>query len=466
MAQRQSPLAIVFLAFRVVRRIGLAQVAIFIGFLGARATSLVVVGLMVAAIGTLLFVVAALQWWRYTFSVVEGELLVRRGVLSQQRLTIPLERVQSVSIGEKLMHRPFSLVEVSVDTAGADAAEFTIDAIPKSTALALQQMVTDNKPAAVAEPEEGASTVIVHHGLSRLVRVGLTQAPFAGLILIGPLFSIGESFYENLPFELPNVDPERFGVLEFLVLATAALVIAVLLNVVRVLLADWNLTVKNTPAGVRRSAGLFSTTTLVSTVPRIQRFAVRQRLLERPFGFHTATLATIGSNSISVHGCDERQVAIMRALAMGDAGPVEPLDRPVSKKIVFLRTRNTAIVTSLVALVLSTSLGWWTLVAVLPVIYIWLATRRQARLRRWGLTHEAVSDRRQFMQWRRQDVLLRKVNGTHIRQTLFERRRGLATVRLATAAGGVSIGMISLEDAKALRDRALFVAETDQQSWM
>jgi len=58
------------------------------------------------------------------------------------------------------------------------------------------------------------------------------------------------------------------------------------------------------------------------------------------------------------------------------------------------------------------------------------------------------------------------VNGTRVSQTLFERKRGLATVTLKTADGSMSIGMISLTEAQAVRDRALYTAETERRSWM
>ncbi len=460
--QRQSPLAVVLLAIRAVRRIGLVQLAIGIGFVASRSPSLVILALIVAALGLLVFTVAALQWWRYTFAVVDGELLVRRGVLSQQRLTIPLDRVQSVSLEEKLLHRPFSLVQAAVDTAGTDAAEFTIDAVAKPVALALQQMVAPNE----MEVDPVAEEVLVHHNAGRLLRVGLTQMPLAGLVVVGPLLTVRDQVLGNLPFDLALPDVSKFGLLAVSALVVGGLTVAVLLNMARILLTDWNLTVTNTPAGIRRNAGLLSTTSVVSSVPRIQQFNVRQSWLERLHGLHTVVLNTIGTNSIGVIGCDEHHVMTLRDLAMDESTAVEVLDKPVSAKVVFLHTRNAAVVAAAVAAGLWFAVSWWALLAFSPVAVIWLSTRRRARLRRWGLIHDAVADRRQFIGWRRQDVLLRKVNGTQIRQTLFERKRGLATVKLQTATGAVSIGMIPLADAKAVRDRALFVAETDRRPWM
>ncbi len=233
----------------------------------------------------------------------------------------------------------------------------------------------------------------------------------------------------------------------------------------RVLLTDWNLTVTNTPAGIRRNAGLLSTTSVVSSVPRIQRFTVRQTLLERLLGFHTVILNTIGANSIGMTGCDEDQVAALRAVAMAESTAVEVLDRPVSTKVIFLHTRNTAVVAAVIAAALWFVVSWWALVAFIPVAFVGLSTRRRSRLRvgGWFMTRWPIV----AVHWMAPPRYpVTKSQRTQIRQTLFERKRGLATIKLSTATGAISIGMIPLADAKGIRDRALFVAENDQRPWM
>ena len=61
---------------------------------------------------------------------------------------------------------------------------------------------------------------------------------------------------------------------------------------------------------------------------------------------------------------------------------------------------------------------------------------------------------------------MRKTNSVTVRQSLFERKRDLATVSLKLANGEVTIGMIPLEQARSVRDRAIYVAETDERAFM
>jgi len=148
--QRQSLMAIVFMALRIVGQIGIVQLAIGIGFMLARAPSIAWLFVVALLVGCVLLGIAGLTWWRYTFCVVNSELQVRSGVLSQQTLSVPLDRIQSVLLEQKVLHRPFDLVQVSVRTAGSDTAEFTIDALHRPVADALQRAAADHRRTSAA----------------------------------------------------------------------------------------------------------------------------------------------------------------------------------------------------------------------------------------------------------------------------------------------------------------------------
>lgn len=480
--QRQSLMAVVFLAFRTVRQIGLVQIVIAIGFAVSQSPSVAFLFVIVPLVALVFLGIAGLSWWRYTFRLVGGELQVDRGVLSTQTLSVPLDRVQSVSLEQKLLHRPFGLVQVSLETAGTDTAEFTIDAVEREVAHALQRAAADHRPAVpVDELELDASgtvvppapappdEVLIVHSPKRLITVALTQTPLSGFALLAPLIAVGDQVGDLIPFDLPTIDGASFGA--WLVWAIplgllVALVASAVLNLIRVLLSDWNLTVTSTVAGLRRESGLLSTTSVASSIPRIQRITVSQGVLERMAGLHTVVLHTIGSGDFAIPGCDVAQVDQIRRIVSEETDGAPARDRVVSQAEIFKAVRDTSIGAVLLVAALAVPLGWWSMLAFISIPIVWLTTRRQTRLRRWGLTAEALSDRQQLFKWTQQDLLFRKANGARVSQSLFERKRGLATVTIQTADGSISIGMVGIAEARALRDRALFVAETDRHAWM
>lgn len=485
--QRQSPLAILFLALGLARNIGIVQMFVAVGFVVSRSPSLILLAVGVFALSAIGLLVAALVWWRYTFVLDDGELVVRKGVISQDTLTVPLERVQSVSIKQKLLHRAFGLVQVSLDTAGTSTAEITIDAVNRAVAVALQDAASIHHreptlPADHLAPDAAATgpgaedpihdelheRTVVHHNPRKLIGIALTRSPFTGWALAAPLLAFGDDFLDQFQINTPEVDL-GLGFWLFWFIPVAALVIlgvSEILNVVRVLLSEWNLTITATAVGLRRDAGLFSTTSLASSFPRIQRVVVAQGVLERFAHIRSTTLHTFGVGNFRVPGCTVEQALELRSLALEGSRGVTTLDRRVSSQEIVKAVRNSSIAMALLAIGLWFAIGWWAALVLLAVPAVGFSTRRQVRLRRWGITTDAIADRSEFLGWRSQEALLRKVNGVTVRQSLFERTRGLATVRLQMAGSSISIGMIPVTQAWAIRDRALYVAETDRRSPM
>ena len=502
--QRQSPIAAVFLVLKAVRSIGIVQIIFGVGFVLSRSPS--IVALLVGAIIVVLIslVIAGLSWWRYTFSVQEGELRVENGVLSRDRLTVPLDRVQGVSIEQKFLHRLVGLVEVTADTAGAAQAEFNLSAVSRPVAEALQKVASDHRaetaaaaasavPAsmttgavdAVAEAFSPPSLepyerVILKRTPGEIIKLGLTTFPLAGLVLIGPLVAIAFEFEDRIDIPVPDVDfnPGLWLVWAVPLLILGIFLLGALLNIAQSFLSLWDLTITETGSGLRRNAGLLSKSSTASSIPRIQIIRVRQPPAGRVVNMRELTLVGVnrlsaaapsgrfGVGPIVVPGCTESQVAELRSIALDGAAGVNVLDRKVSPQQVFKETRNATVFVTILIIGLWFIAAWWPLLLLLLIPWRWAVVKRQTRLRRWGISHDAVADRRELVGNVSNETLLRKINSISIQQSLFERKRDLATVSFVLAGGNVTIGMIPLAEAKAVRDRALFIAETDRRAFM
>lgn len=499
--QRQSPLAMLFLVLRFVRSIGIVQLVVAVGFVLSRSPSIPALALGITVIGTVLLAISALGWWRYTFVVIDGELRVEQGVLSRQRLTIPLDRVQAVSIQQKFLHRIVGLVEVSADSAGTAASEFTIDAVQRSVAESLQAAAANHRTNAAASAVTQSPTlggigatgvppanppqvdrVVLRRTPGELLKIALTQFPLSGLAVLAPLLAFSGQLVDLLPDDgFPEFSIDVGGALIWFVpvVLVSITLVSVLLQVVRVFLVHWDLTVTETGSGLRKNAGLLSKSSTASSLPRLQLVRVSQSALTRLVGINHVSLIGIrstpsaeqliagGGGTISIPGSSDAEVAELRRLGLDGAPGVPHLDRRVSPQEVFRETRNAVVVVVLLIIGLwLTVLGAWSLLAVLLIPWRWLVVRRTTRLRRWGVSVDAIAEQNEFFTQVRSEALLRKMNSVTITQTLFERKRDLATLSIGLAGVSVTVGMIPLVEAKAVRDGALFVAETDRRAFM
>ncbi len=466
--QRQSPLAIVFLGLRILRSLGIAQlviIALFIFRAPFDGLLSVLPFVIIVAFGGF----SALAWWRYTFQLIDGELVVTKGVIRIARLNVPIERIQSIAIEQQLLHRLTGLVKVTVDTAGSSEAEFVIDAIARPVAEELQRQAVTAVPtptkigAALPPPVLAEDRVVFTHDGRRLLVMALTMWPLTGILVLGPLLAFGDDIFDRVPDV--GLDEATFRWWWVPVGVAVFTVFSIVLNIIRVFLQDWELTLRSSTTSLRRTSGLLSRTSTASSVDRIQMVTSAQNLLQRRAGLRGVELATVGQRNLLLGGCDGAQFTTVTTLAA--VTPIDELvlDRRIHPAAIWLAVRNTAVVCVVLTGALFWLVGWWSLLALSPVPLVWTTTRLNVANFRWGLGHQLASSS-QVLSSATQQALLHKTNAVDVTQSIFERRRGLGRIHLTTASGAISIGMIPIDEAHAARDMILHAVETDTRPWI
>jgi putative membrane protein len=466
--QRQSPLAIVFLGLRILRSLGIAQLIIIVLFILRAPFDGLLSALpfvIIVAFGGF----SALAWWRYTFQVLDGELVVTKGIIRVVRLNVPIGRIQSIAIEQQLLHRMTGLVKVAVDTAGSSEAEFSIDAVARPVAEELQRRAVTAVPtpmkigSALPPPVLVEDRVVFTHDGRRLLLMALTMSPLTGLLVLGPLLAFGGDFFNRVPDVGLDEAPFRWwwvpvGVAVFTVFS-------VVLNVIRVFLQDYELTLRSSTTSLRRTSGLLSRTSTASSVDRIQTVTSAQNLFQRRVGLRGIELATVGQRNLALGGCDDAQFTTVTTLA--GVTPIDELllERRIHPAAIWLAVRNTTAVCVVLTGALFWLAGWWSLLALMPIPLVWVTTRVNVANFRWGLDHQLASSS-QVLSSATQQALLHKTNAVDVTQSMFERRRGLGHVQLTTASGAISIGMIPIDEAHAARDMILHAVETDTRPWI
>jgi putative membrane protein len=242
------------------------------------------------------------------------------------------------------------------------------------------------------------------------------------------------------------------------------LAISVALNIAQVFLGEWQLTLRATETSLRRTSGLLSRTSKASTVARVQVVSSTQNPLQRRAGIRQVQLSTIGDGDLILVGCDDKQLDTVRRLAHVDRD-LAPLARRIHPAQTYLVVRNALVVLVPVAFVGALFVNPFVAALPLLAVPVWLVSRREVRTTRWGIGSELALTK-QVVRTETRQTVLRKTNVVLVTQTIFQRRRSLAQVDVVTAAGTVSIGMLALEEAHALRDHILAAVETDRLSWM
>lgn len=261
--------------------------------------------LLIAAGGALVAgLFALLFWWRFTYRIGPGEIVIEKGLVSRQRRVIPFDRVQDVSIEQKLLARLFGTARVRIETGGSAADEGNLDMIALADAHALRDHVRRGgapAPEAEADAEPAAEPVMFALDFSRLLLSGLFNFSLIFLAAIA-------GFIQYLD-ELGLVDWERWFTAEragqaasfVTVKAVAGLVVLVVLfgmvaGIVRTVTRDFGFTLTRTPAGLRRRRGLFTLSEVVIPIRRTQVALIESGWLSGRLGWHSLSFQTLGAD--------------------------------------------------------------------------------------------------------------------------------------------------------------------------
>jgi putative membrane protein len=153
--RRLHPLSPLIGLVREVRRL---FVLVFLIVLGVRGSG----GLLEAVAPGVVALLGILEWLRTTFAVTAQELRIDSGVFVRQNRTARFDRIQAVDIDQPLVTRMFGLAELRVQLAGGHRGHFLLRCVRQSEAAQLRahllERATGIAPAVHATaPQHGAA---------------------------------------------------------------------------------------------------------------------------------------------------------------------------------------------------------------------------------------------------------------------------------------------------------------------
>ena len=411
--------------------------------------------LLVGGAVTVLF--GVLGWYMTGFAVTDDAVEYRSGVLHRRARSIPLDRIQQVSVAEPVLARIAGLAVVQVAEASADgdveirylklaaANELTgrlRDLVRAREATAMpdsDQVAGDGDP--LPQPERPA--VVLHRTrIGELVRFQLAmKAPVHGAIsvvlaAVAIALALGTSLVGDIAL---------FSVSASILAAMA------LLDMGGVVLTFGNLTLRRGARALRIDTGLLSRRRIEVRPDRIQIVTVGSGPLARRFGLHevkfsAATGKAGRSQRQLVHLAPairtDRIVGLIQGSVDVDAGFDVELE-PVSELTVRRQLVRAGMAYAFV--VVPASVGLFVLHpvgVVFPTLVWWPAViwYARARHRRLGLSvdQRRLIVRRGVVNHELTQLPLTNVQSVTTHASFFQRRLGLADLIVATAGIGAA----------------------------
>jgi len=432
---------------------------------------------------------AWLGWVRLRYRVGEADVRVEQGIVSRQARSVPYERIQDVSLEQKLIPRLLGLVEVKFETGAGGKEELKLSYVSEAEGEKLRETVRalvegeSAAPVAAADGEaaapaaEPSGETLFAMDTKRLFVFGLFNF---SLVVFAVLIGALQQFEFLLPFDLWDYLADLFRqdtiaqagdalagytlvaqIAAILYAVVAVIVVGMASGVVRTFVQDWEFRLDRTPKGFRRRRGLLTKTDVVMPVHRVQALVVKTGWLRRRFGWHGLSFISLAQDSGKANH-DVAPFAKMDEIApiAAEAGfslPGESQEwrraspRHYGDKAVIIGT-----ILGLAAMGnivfgnawIGFAIALVALILILREFFLWNFDRH-------ALDPAQVLSRRGWLAPRLQVANRVKLHSVEISQGPIQRWRGYCDLKFGMAGGSFSFDGLELSDAQNLRRAVL-----------
>ena len=421
--------------------LGLAFVASVFGGGGGQP---ILRAIVYAAIGAAVATIAgAVRWMTTRWSVGDGRIRLRTGVLSEKETDVPLGRVQAIDTVHGPLQRLFGVRGVQVQTAGGRRqGEITLPAVgPADVELLRAAVRGGGGPDAAAEPAPLAERRLERR---RLLVAALTAGQLGVLLpVLAVVPQIADELWgddlETAGREGMRIVPESAP--EWILAGLGLLALAWLLSTAGAVFAFAGFTVARDEDRLRVRRGLLARREATVPVARVQAVRVVEGWLRRPFGLATVRAEVAGYAREAAAAqtlfpllrrseVEPFLAALLPELADGidrlDGAPRRSLRRYV------LPPALLALALGAAACVAVPAAAPWPLLAVVPAAAYGASCWRAAG---WRIEDGRLAVR--FRRMARITVLapVTRLQEHGVRQTVLQRRARLADVEVRVGAG-------------------------------
>ena len=442
--------------------------------------------LIIGAVLLVSLLFRSIAWMRFRFHLDDDDIRIEQGLLNRTVRSIPYDRIQDVSIEQKLLVQMFNLAEVKFETGGGEGEDAKLSFVSMERAVALRETIRARKADGVSAHEvvekiyEREAPPIFAMDNNRLITLGLYSF---SLVIFAVLGGLAQQFDFLLPFDFWDFKhwigmAEERGVSIDGISASARIIGAVFAllalvtlglasGVIRTVLKEYSFRLDRNERGFRRRRGLLTKSDVVMPVNRAQAASIATGPIRKWRGWYALKFVSLAQ--------DSKEESDFMAAPLAKLSEIWPIAAqtaitPPDANIPFRKSSFTYWITGLIGLtfgiIIAISaamiLGDFAfakavrLLAV-PLLFLPIAW---AQWRHYG---DLIDAQQLYVceGWWRQRLTIApqvKVQNIEIKQGPLTRLLGLSTLHFGIAGGSMAFSAVPIIEARAIRDAVLAIA--------
>lgn len=445
-----------------------------------------VVIISVLTVLILLVVHSILYYLSFYFYVSNGEFILKKGYLRKKVLSIPLDRIQSVNTKQNLIQQLLDVVSLEIDTAGTVGRELKIHALENSFATELQSLLRSAKKEKsdltandLQEKTEAAEELILKLSPSDLLKIGISQNHLrTSLIIIAFGFQIFQQIEDIFQEKAKEYSSELIGFMSnsnwalITFLLIFFLLISIFFSLFRTVLKYYDFKLLKKEDTYRVESGLINKRNVIIPHNKVQELNWETGPIKQLFNIYNLVFKQAVSGQsrrqqvVDAPGCLTMHLEQLKTDLFGDE-QLSTAPKIYSDNYYFRR--------------LWILFGWLPVIIAAPFLFsewrfwggvvLWLLLSAGysfliLKKRYFRINNDQIRVSKGAISHKWEQMKLFKIQSVEFRQTIFQKRRSLASLHLTNASGTITIPYISDQTAKQIYNYLLYHTEISEERWM
>ena len=443
------------------------------------------IALILTGILIIILIIAILKYLNFKFHVSNDDFHLSTGIINKDNTIIPKSKIQNVYIKQNFLQQIINVVSLNIETAGDNKSEIEISALDKATALQLKDELFSKTQVASSDNQTGSVEDHVFFRVSpkRLILEGVSQNHIRSFaIIVSFVFGLYYEFKEYLSDlklrerieSVFNLDNE--GLLNIILTNVFIVILAIffslLFSVIKTFVANFNLEVVENKKTIEINKGLFNKVSLSLTPSRIQNIVIKTNRIKRHFGLHTMSVKQAMVNvkqrkNFVIIALEKAQVGHLIDKLLNNYDAQTESDKPERYyfRILIIDMLVLMAIINVPALLIFGKSIWWINLILVPFALLYIHfTYKKAY---YKIDEAFVTIGSGGIVDITTNILeIHKIQAVKLKQSIFQKRRHIASVIIVTASKSVTIPYVKEIDAKSIHDYLLFKVESQDRDWM
>ena len=447
--------------------------------------------MLLALIGVLfvILIIAILKYLNFKFHLSKDDFHLSTGIINKDNTVIPKSKIQNVYIKQNFLQQLINVVSLKIETAGDKKSEIEISALDKPTALLLKQKLFNKTviKSELADDKEQLEDIEKRNIFfkvtpKRLFLEGLSQNHFKSFLgLLAFVFGFYNEFTEFL--EQLDLDKHIEGFIKLderdilnliitnLFILFGVLLISFLFSVVKTFITNFNLEVVEHQKTIEINKGLFNKVSLSLTPSRIQNIVITTNRVKQYFNLYSLSVKQAMVNvkqqkNFKIVALEKEQLDYLTNKLLinynreGEHGKPQPYFKLISGvKMLFLGL----IINGLFLFLFGIEMLWINTAFIpIAILYVYFAYKKSYYI----ISDNFVTIGSGVIDTITNILETHKIQGIKLKQTIFQKRRGIASVIILTASKSVTIPYVSKTEALSIYNFLLYKVESQDKDWM